>query len=47
MRGPLAVMALCGILAAACAGSDEPRILERVPESPDAALHGDAKVRAR
>ncbi len=39
MRGPLAVMAACGVLAAACAGSDEPRILERAPESPDAALH--------
>ena len=39
MRRPLAVMAVCVVMAAACAGSDEPRILERAPELPDAALH--------
>ena len=39
MTRALAVVAVWGALAAACAGSDEPRILERAPESPDPAAH--------
>ncbi len=38
MTRALAVVAVWGALAVACAGSDEPRILQRTPESPDPAL---------